>query len=37
MSLDNLFLLLAGLALFMGTLAIGAYLAEIGESRGWWK
>jgi hypothetical protein len=37
MSLDNLFLLLAGLACFMGALAIGAWLAEIGESRGWWK
>ncbi len=31
MSYDNLFLLCLGLSLFLGALAIGAYLAEFGE------
>ena len=33
MNPDDLFLLLVGLALFMGALAIGAYLAEFEIGR----
>ena len=37
MNPDDLFLLLLGLSLFLGALAIGAGLAEFGERRGWWR